>query len=83
MRKGSSFHMCDGCQELQKFLVSSLSQQSASPHGGFFAVASDDFRPAAVHRGNPEKGAACVGIVSSKDGDKFGSQDDHWWLMMG
>ena len=28
-----------------KFLVSSLSQQSASPHGGFFAVASDTSKP--------------------------------------
>jgi hypothetical protein len=37
----------------------------ASPHGGFFAVASDDFKESDFHRGNPEKGAACVGIVSS------------------
>ena len=29
---------------IARFLVSSLSQQSASPHGGFFAVASDYFK---------------------------------------
>jgi len=38
----------------------------ASPHGGFFAVASDDFKESDFHRGNPEKGATSDGIVSSK-----------------
>ena len=40
---------------------------SASPHGGFIAVASDDGRPAAVHRGNPREGAGSVGNWSSTE----------------
>ena len=46
----------------------------ASPHGGFFAVASDDIRPGAVHRGNPGERGTTDAIVRSSSlvhqGDK-------------